>query len=204
MDAKDFELRLYRNLMAAERAAGPLEILPCNCPGAYGARASCHIAVKNPKHLADIVGALLASERTAIDRFGFSPDGQFLHVDIDSERGRRRAWVIGNSTPDGGDKVFAGDDARFRLIVSTFRHAGWNRRPDLAIRSLKVDCDHLVIDGIPLAGRTSTSDPDRAAFAKRQARKQAALARQAAIREFAATKGLSLAEAEKLLSPKAA
>jgi hypothetical protein len=196
MKPMDFELRLNRNLAMAQREAGPLEITPCTCPGAFGAKTSCHVAIRGPEHLARIVAALTRAGVTGIDRLGFDPAGRFVHLDIENERGRRRAWVAGNLQPDGADKIFGNDNERFRYLKREIqRHGG-------KLRALQVGRDSVGVDGILLRARTY-AEPD-AFFEKRQAQKAAAAARRAAIQEYATAKSLTLAEATRLLDGKAA
>jgi hypothetical protein len=192
----DFELRLNRNLATAAHEAGPLEITPCDCVGGFGKKTACHVRIHGPEHLAKVVAALLRAGVTGIDRFGFDPDGRFLHVDTENERGRRRAWMVGNLQPDGADKVFGNDNGRFRYLAREIQRHGGN------LRALVVGRDRVGVNGIFLQARTN-AEPD-AFFQKRQARAAALAARRAAVREFAESKGISFGEAETLLAGKAA
>ncbi len=197
MKPTDFELRLNRNLAMAEREAGPLEITRCDCPGGYGTQTTCHIEIASPEHLAAVVAALLRAGVTGVDRLGFSQNGQFMHVDVENQRGRRRAWILGSKAPDGADALFSDDKERFRCLkreVARHGKRSW---------SLEIADSKITVDGITTGRRTSPREPDPF-FKRRQARAAAGAARRAAIEEYAASKGIALAEAEKILSGKAA
>jgi hypothetical protein len=196
MKPSDFELRLHRNLAVAEREAGPLEITPCTCPGAFGQRTSCHIALRGPEHLAAVVAALTRAGVTGIDRLGFDPDGRFLHLDVEGVRGRKRAWLIGNRQPEGADQLFGSDVDRFRFLSREVQRQG------KTLRSLKICEDRFSVNGVTTR-HTGPPEPDPS-FVRRQARAAALAARRAAIREFAENKRISLGEAETLLAGKAA
>jgi primosomal protein N' len=93
------------------------------------------------------------------------------------------------------------DYARFRTLHREFQRRGFLRREDLGVKRLVVRTDMVDFDGVKLHSRKAANlDPF---FEKRQVR-AAAAARAAAIKEYAATKGLSLAEATRLLDGKAA
>jgi len=146
--------------------------------------------------LARVVAALTRAGVTGIDRMGFDPDGRFIHVDTENERGRRRAWLIGNCHPEGGDKIFESDIERFRALLREIRRRGGNAK------SLVISTSFFGADEVFIKPCTS-AEPDPA-FQRRQARQAAAAARMRAIQEYAATKGLSLAQATQLLDGRAA
>jgi hypothetical protein len=169
-------LTLKRILDSAERRVPGMILETCGCKG-FDAGMAVHISAKSPTEKARALNALLAAGAV---RIGVGAD--FLHIDVSYQHGKRKIWVVGNPELD-----------HWRAIQPLFERSGFKiQRFDLGDKA-------FMVDGTTIRSNIERHPPDPA-FQKRQARQAALAARQAAIADFAKTKGLSMAEARRLLN----